>query len=177
MCAYREDMATQQVFIALQCCQCSTMQVRFWNESHISLFHPSLLSDSLVAFMVLLADQVKQQRRSSNKWVCALCNQKQSLRKVFDRGNLARDVRGFVQRFNMSRMTADGPGSVAPALIGDDLRASLPPVLSSGNDGYSRPRRTDWSEYLDPDDGESTADGLFLFRFSHPLFEFHCSLL
>ncbi|MQM02594.1 hypothetical protein Taro_035366 [Colocasia esculenta] len=118
-------MTTQQAFIALQCCQCSTMQV-------------------------------KQQKRSSNKWVCAVCNQRQSVRKIFARSCLARDVRGFVQRFNMSRMTAGETDGGVPAQIGDDVEASPPPV----DVGWCRPRRTDWSEYLDPDDGESTADAL-----------------
>ncbi|KAK2659130.1 hypothetical protein Ddye_005663 [Dipteronia dyeriana] len=59
------------VFIALQCCQCSIMQV-------------------------------KQKKKSSNKWTCVVCNQKQSVRKIFAQGYNAKDLRQYVQSFNMS---------------------------------------------------------------------------
>ncbi|KAL5776536.1 hypothetical protein ACOSP7_009462 [Xanthoceras sorbifolium] len=59
------------IFIALQCCQCSIMQVR-------------------------------QRKKSSNKWTCVVCNQKQSVRNVFAQGYKAKDLRQFVQSFNMS---------------------------------------------------------------------------
>ncbi|KAK9130067.1 hypothetical protein Sjap_010554 [Stephania japonica] len=64
------------VFIAVQCCQCATMQV-------------------------------KQKKKSSNKWSCVVCNQKQSVRKIYAQGLQAKDVRKFVQNFNMSRQSLD----------------------------------------------------------------------
>ncbi|KAK4253058.1 hypothetical protein QN277_010883 [Acacia crassicarpa] len=51
--------------------------------------------------------QVKQKKKSSNKWNCAVCNQKQSMTKVFAQGFMAKDIRAFVQSFNMSRKSID----------------------------------------------------------------------
>ncbi|KAK0601997.1 hypothetical protein LWI29_029465 [Acer saccharum] len=45
---------------------------------------------------------VKQKKKSSNKWTCVVCNQKQSVRKVFAQGYNAKDLRQYVQSFNMS---------------------------------------------------------------------------
>ncbi|KAJ0985560.1 hypothetical protein J5N97_003916 [Dioscorea zingiberensis] len=100
-------------FIALQCFQCSTMQ------------------------------QVKQQKKSSNKWVCAVCNERQSVRRVHARSHLAKDVRLFVQSFNMSRIPhpADVPDRTLPLLRSDQE--------ACGED--DRRKRMDWTEYLDPD--------------------------
>ncbi|XP_020535683.1 MRN complex-interacting protein isoform X2 [Jatropha curcas] len=119
------------VFIAVQCCQCSTMQV-------------------------------KQKKKSSNKWTCAVCNQKQSVRKIFAQGYKAKDIRKFVQSFNMSRN--DG---------GD--HQSLTEIASPVDSGsllehQQKKRRCDWSEYLDvEEDGnkdnvkeEDEEDGLRL---------------
>ncbi|KAE9454354.1 hypothetical protein C3L33_13760, partial [Rhododendron williamsianum] len=47
--------------------------------------------------------QVKQQKKSSNQWICVVCNEKQSVRKVFAQGFMAKDVPKFVQTFNMFR--------------------------------------------------------------------------
>ncbi|CAH9085297.1 unnamed protein product [Cuscuta europaea] len=107
----------QTVFIALQCCQCCTMQV-------------------------------KQKKKSSNKWVCVVCNQKQSVRKVFAQGFMAKDIRKFVQNFNMSRQLSDQqfhlPEHQEPRTL--DTEAPFP---SNPNN-----KRTDWTEYLDLE-GES----------------------
>lgn len=116
-----------------------------------------------------MIDQVKQQKKGSNKWVCAVCNQRQSVRKVFARSCLARDVRGFVQRFNMSRSSAGESETPAPALIGadggeeygDQIRCSGHYTCGSG--GRPVPR-TDWSQYLDPDEEDAVDDGPSLFR-------------
>nr|CAD1833919.1 unnamed protein product [Ananas comosus var. bracteatus] len=104
------------LFIALQCIQCSTMQVK----------------------------QQKKSRGNSNKWVCAVCNLRQSVRRVHARGPIARDLRGFVQEFNLSR-----------AVHGSDGSDPIPILRSSGSlapDGFGErhKRRMDWSEYLDP---------------------------
>ncbi|KAK1554441.1 hypothetical protein Q3G72_012225 [Acer saccharum] len=47
-------------------------------------------------------EMVKQKKKSSNKWTCVVCNQKQSVRKVFAQGYNAKDLRQYVQSFNMS---------------------------------------------------------------------------
>ncbi|XP_004489909.1 uncharacterized protein [Cicer arietinum] len=107
------------LFIALQCCQCSTMQV-------------------------------KQKKKSSNKWTCALCNKNQSLRKVFAQGYQAKDIRIFVQSFNASRNSLQQQWLLAGTLnstpehaLGD---SKFPTDLNHNN------KRTDWTAYLDNDD-------------------------
>ncbi|KAE8100357.1 hypothetical protein FH972_018264 [Carpinus fangiana] len=104
------------IFIAVQCCQCSTMQVR-------------------------------QKSKSVGKWSCVVCNQRQSLRKVFAQGFMAKDLRRFVQSFNMSRNLSDRlqtplPHSTDEEDIADDRFQC--------NDRSKR--RRDWSEYLDSED-------------------------
>ncbi|XP_021771514.1 MRN complex-interacting protein-like [Chenopodium quinoa] len=51
--------------------------------------------------------QVKQQKKSSNKWNCVVCNQKQSVTKIYAQSYQAKDVRSVVQSFNMSRKLED----------------------------------------------------------------------
>ncbi|GLU06927.1 hypothetical protein SLE2022_239120 [Rubroshorea leprosula] len=101
------------IFVALQCCQCSTMQV-------------------------------KQRKKSSNKWTCVICNQKQSVRKVFAQGPMAKDLRLFVQSFNMSRKIADENQPAVSVTEIDEGDGGHRMVL-----GDQRKRRTDWTEYLD----------------------------
>lgn len=72
-----------------------------------------------------------------------MCNEKQSVQKVFARAPMAKDVRKFVQSFNMSRKYADEQTKVDEPLDGgtvddDQLECSA-----------RRERRSDWSEYLD----------------------------
>ncbi|KEH15389.1 putative MRN complex-interacting protein [Medicago truncatula] len=117
-------MATSTLFIALQCFNCSTMQV-------------------------------KQKKKSSNKWNCVVCNQKQSLRKVFAQGYKAKDIRTFVQSVNMSRKSIEQDdqqqwlltGTLNPAqeeyVPGD---SDFPADLSN-----KKKCKTDWSLYLDND--------------------------
>ncbi|KAK8572180.1 hypothetical protein V6N12_028241 [Hibiscus sabdariffa] len=109
------------IFVALQCCQCSTMQV-------------------------------KQRKKSSNKWTCVVCNQKQSVLKVFAQGPMAKDVRTFVQSFNMSRQLTDQNQPFDPTSeydIGFEDDGG-----QGGGDHLENPkkRRTDWTEYLDSED-------------------------
>ncbi|KAM6559625.1 hypothetical protein CsatA_028864 [Cannabis sativa] len=106
-------MSTTIFFIAVQCCQCSTMQV-------------------------------KQRRKNSksNKWTCVVCNQNQSIQNVFAQGPMAKDLRLFVQSFNMSRQ------------FSSDLTTPLDPPSHSPpppEEGCKRPR-TDWTEFLDFDE-------------------------
>lgn len=92
------------LFLALQCFECSTMQV-------------------------------KQKKKSSNNWICVVCNQKQSVRKVFAQGYKAKDLRLFVQSFNMSRKVADEEKQ----------------EVEDGEEIRGKNKRSDWSEYLDSD--------------------------
>ncbi|XP_021994127.1 uncharacterized protein LOC110890791 isoform X2 [Helianthus annuus] len=99
------------VFIAVQCFQCSTMQV-------------------------------KQRKKSSNKWTCVVCNAKQSVRKVFSQAFMAKDVRKFVQTFNMSRQFVEQQQELREQqTLGHDHTEVQ--VHQPSN------KRTDWSEYVD----------------------------
>ncbi|MED6123184.1 hypothetical protein PIB30_046801 [Stylosanthes scabra] len=100
--------------------------------------------------LLILMFQVKQKKKSSNKWNCAVCNQKQSVRKVFAQGFMAKDLRKFVQSFNMSRKIVDD---------GEWLHAGTLGSPSEHRDGeielrinQEKKRRADWSEYLDRED-------------------------
>ncbi|KAL6572279.1 hypothetical protein OROMI_013237 [Orobanche minor] len=104
-------------FIAVQCFQCSTMQV-------------------------------KQLKKSINKWSCVVCNQKQSVRKVFAQSAMARDVRKIVQNLNMSRQLSDQKQSLS-----EEIEA-----FDSQNDSR-KTKRIDWSEYVD--DQEESYGGKF----------------
>ncbi|XP_020221978.1 MRN complex-interacting protein isoform X2 [Cajanus cajan] len=99
------------LFIALQCSQCSTMQV-------------------------------KQKKKSSNKWSCAICNQKQSVRRVFAQGLMAKDLRKFVQDFNMSRKSFDDGDSPLAGTLD-------PPPEHHHGEVDRKQKRSDWSAYLD----------------------------
>ncbi|KAI4346556.1 hypothetical protein L6164_007444 [Bauhinia variegata] len=108
------------VFIAVQCCQCSTMQV-------------------------------KQKKKSSNKWNCAVCNQKQSVRKVFAEGFMAKDIRKFVQTFNISRKSVEEQAffeTQAP-VSEEDLKHD-----ENGDEFLANrtKKRNDWTEYLNEAD-------------------------
>ncbi|XP_077210562.1 uncharacterized protein LOC143846039 isoform X2 [Tasmannia lanceolata] len=88
--------------------------------------------------------KVKQQKKSSNKWNCVICNQKQSLRKVFARGFLAKDVRKFVQGFNMSRQFPSQTLTLAEEKI----------QIHDYDNSHHQKKRSDWTEYLDSKDNE-----------------------
>ncbi|XP_020255382.1 MRN complex-interacting protein [Asparagus officinalis] len=107
------------LFIAVQCFNCSTMQV-------------------------------KQQKKSSNKWVCVICGEKQSVRQIHARGYKAKDVRGFVQGFNSSRSAAGGGGGSE----GSGWMSPLRPEISERLEGGGEKKRRDWSEYLDVEERE-----------------------
>ncbi|RVW94818.1 hypothetical protein CK203_034542 [Vitis vinifera] len=97
--------------------------------------------------MVGIFFQVKQQKKNSNKWTCVVCNEKQSVRKVYAQGSMAKDVRKFVQSFNMSRKSIDEEENLTVMVAdGEEVGGSC-----SGN---GKKRRSDWSEYLDPEEEE-----------------------
>lgn len=91
---------------------------------------------------------MKQKKKSSNKWVCVICNQKQSVRKVFAQGYKAKDLRFYVQSFNMSRKVADEKEqSVADLVLEVDFEGEIDEEVSD----VRGKKRSDWSEYLDSD--------------------------
>ncbi|XP_064984073.1 uncharacterized protein LOC135624417 isoform X1 [Musa acuminata AAA Group] len=123
-------MAT--LFIAVQCCRCSTMQV-------------------------------KQQKKSGNNWVCSVCNQRQSVRRIHARGHVASDLRSFVQAFNMARADIGSHGSdpVPPRSDGPRALSASPDAreaVAYGSPFSTAKKRTDWSKYLDPTHEEPDDD-------------------
>ncbi|KAB2635333.1 hypothetical protein D8674_025867 [Pyrus ussuriensis x Pyrus communis] len=113
------------VFIAVQCWQCSTMQVK--------------------------------QRNKSNKWTCAVCNQKQSVRQVFAQGPMAKDLRLFVQSSNMSRQFAQQTNDQQQQ---QQQQRQEQDTLISSDCSYKteKRRRNDWTQYLDPEDSDLGAN-------------------
>lgn len=75
-----------------------------------------------------------------------MCNQKQSVRKVFAQSFMAKDVREFVQSFNMSRQISDQQRSLS-----DDAPRI---VVDSPDKEEQKRKRNDWTEYIDNDDQE-----------------------
>uniref|UniRef100_A0A0D9V4Y7 MRN complex-interacting protein N-terminal domain-containing protein n=1 Tax=Leersia perrieri TaxID=77586 RepID=A0A0D9V4Y7_9ORYZ len=151
-------MATT-LFLALQCVQCSTMQVRVLRQ--ISSPKPPPVSSIGIAkivfsplFSLLRFDSQVKQQKSSNKWVCAVCNQRQSVMRIHARGYRAADVRRFVQDANLSR----GRAAQAPVPVPEE--DWVPALSGEQQDEFprERKRRMDWSEYLD-DPGECDGGG------------------
>ena len=96
----------------------------------------------------------QQKKKSSNKWVCVVCNQRQSVLRVHARGYRAADLRRFVQDANMSRGRREfAPLAEAAAAAAEEERDEIP----------REERRMDWSEYLDSpreqSDGWGGVDG------------------
>ncbi|CAK9174163.1 unnamed protein product [Ilex paraguariensis] len=103
-------------------------------------------------------EQVKQQKKSSNKWICVVCNQKQSVRKVFAQGLMAKDVRKFVQSFNMSRQFAH---QQQEQLVDEEEETLAPSTEKIDNHDHwknKKVKRIDWTEYIDPQDEADLAE-------------------
>lgn len=96
---------------------------------------------------------MKQKKKSSNKWVCVICNQKQSVKKVFAQGYKAKELRFFVQSFNMSRKVGD---EEAQAFVDSFLEVDVEGEVDEEVADTRGKKRSDWSEYLDFD---SSNDG------------------
>lgn len=143
-------------FVAVQCCQCSTMQAHL--SLFLSLWVSSLISKPTIKYSIfqifwLFHFQVKQRnekskKSSSNKWTCVVCNQKQSVRKVFAQGPMAKHLRSFVQSSNISRQS---PQQFTIDDDDDDDR----------NSQTTKKPRTDWTDYLDrPNDDSHTNNNI-----------------
>ncbi|KZV26285.1 hypothetical protein F511_40603 [Dorcoceras hygrometricum] len=84
---------------------------------------------------------------SSNKWVCVVCNEKQSVLRVFAEGFMAKSIRQFVQKFNMSRQLSD-----RKELALEDGEDIFEEGLSATEE--QKKKRTDWTEYVECDQDE-----------------------
>lgn len=76
-----------------------------------------------------------------------MCNQMQSVRKVFAQSFMAKDVRKFVQNFNMSRQLSDQKQS---------LSDNEPDVADSAKIEEQKRKRNDWTEYIDDEPEEDS---------------------
>ncbi|KAK4390061.1 hypothetical protein Sango_2069400 [Sesamum angolense] len=90
---------------------------------------------------------VKQEKKSSKRWSCVVCNEKQSVRKVFAQGSMAKDVRHFVQNFNMSRQLSDQK---------QFLLEEIETIDSPTDDQKRTKKRSDWTEYVDDQEEHCT---------------------
>ena len=95
---------------------------------------------------VEILSQVKQQQQKKkkkiSKWRCVVCNQMQSVCKVFAQGFIAKDLRGFVQSFNMSRAITQ-PSPLPPL----QFREEEEDIVRVHN---NKRRSSNWSQFLDP---------------------------
>lgn len=158
-------MSTTAFFIAVQCCQCSTMQVlslqslTLFVDLDLDLnfflflyfFFQSEISDSQSSKILWFFFQVKQRsKKSSNKWTCVVCNQKQSVRKVLAQGSMAKQLRPFVQSFNMSRHHSEQ--RIIHHHVNDDKEEE-----EERNPQSTKKPRIDWSDYLEAPNENSHA--------------------
>ncbi|XP_030925231.1 MRN complex-interacting protein-like [Quercus lobata] len=99
---------------------------------------------------VEILSQVKQQQQKKkkkiSKWRCVVCNQMQSVCKVFAQGFVAKDLRSFIQSFNMSSAITEPPPLPLPQFQEEEEEEDIvhdAPV-------HNNKRRSDWSQFLDP---------------------------
>ncbi|CAL9173216.1 unnamed protein product [Musa hybrid cultivar] len=122
-----------------------------------------LCSDHWFVLCRRRSEQVKQQKKSGNNWVCSVCNQRQSMRRIHARGHVASDLRSFVQAFNMARADIGSHGSdpVPPRSDGPRALSAAPDAreaVAHGSPFSTAKKRTDWSKYLDPTHEETDDD-------------------
>lgn len=81
-----------------------------------------------------------------------MCNQMQSVCKVFAQGFVAKDLRGFVQSFNMSRSITEPSPLPLPQFQeqGEEDKEEEEDIVHD-NRVHNTKRRSDWSQFLDPD--------------------------
>ena len=94
--------------------------------------------------------QVKQQQQKKkkkiSKWRCVVCNQMQSVCKVFAQGFIAKDLRGFVQSFNMSRAITQPSPLPLPQFREEEEED----IVRDDRIHNNKRRSSDWSQFLDP---------------------------
>ena len=99
---------------------------------------------------VEILSQVKQQQQKKkkkiSKWRCVVCNQMQSVCKVFAQGFVAKDLRSFIQSFNMSRAIAEPPPLPLPQFQEEEEEEDI----VHDDRIHNNKRRSNWSQFLDP---------------------------
>ncbi|KAL3690445.1 hypothetical protein R1sor_016754 [Riccia sorocarpa] len=104
------------------------------------------------------AMQVKQSKNNSNKWTCSICNEKQSLRKMFFSSDTAKDVRKFVQQANMVRGLTEEES--AAEHFSSDAKENFPDCYNADQDSSRHPQHPNhskWERFL-PEEELSVSD-------------------
>ncbi|BBN10282.1 hypothetical protein MPTK1_5g02290 [Marchantia polymorpha subsp. ruderalis] len=107
------------------------------------------------------AMQVKQAKKASNKWSCSICNEKQSLRKVFFASDAAKDVRSFVQQANLTR--GHILEATAECFNSSDVKENLVERYEAAiepQNGNRLPRRSNWDDFLQQEDQYSDQENI-----------------
>ncbi|KAL0015758.1 hypothetical protein SO802_002827 [Lithocarpus litseifolius] len=104
---------------------------------------------------VEILSQVKQQQQKNkkkkiSKWRCVVCNQMQSVCKVFAQGFVAKDLRGFVQSFNMSRTITEPSPLPLPQFREEEEEEEEEDIVRDNRVHNNKRRSSDWSQFLDP---------------------------
>ncbi|KAK1582208.1 hypothetical protein Q3G72_012837 [Acer saccharum] len=107
---------------------------------------PALPMEPNIPYQIVSLQEVKQKKKSSNKWTCVVCNQKQSVRKVFAQGYNAKDLRQYVQSFNMSLKDRPHEEQQEEEEV-RDMEAKESQQSRAKNDSK-------WKDYLSEDDEE-----------------------
>ncbi|XP_061168197.1 MRN complex-interacting protein-like [Saccostrea echinata] len=103
--------------------------------------------------------QVQQVKKSSNKWNCKLCGEKQSIKKVFGRGSGA-DCRHHVQRLNTLRQQQDVSVAISSYQnFSEDNDSGSTQIEHEENlDVPCDNSGSKWSQYVEKAREESTSD-------------------
>ena len=78
-----------------------------------------------------------------------MCNQMQSVCKVFAQGFVAKDLRGFVQSFNMSRAITQ-PSPLPLPQFREEEEEEEEDIVHDDRIHNNKRRSSDWSQFLDP---------------------------
>lgn len=89
-----------------------------------------------------------------------VCNQKQSVTKIYAQGYQAKEIRNIVQSFNMSRKTVDDN----QLQQGDPSLRRFVENLESDQEKAEKKakQRTDWSEYLEDETNVNVLEPAYL---------------
>ncbi|XP_002986378.2 uncharacterized protein LOC9649247 [Selaginella moellendorffii] len=98
--------------------------------------------------------QVKPRKKSSSKWCCSVCNEKQSVTKVYGSSGAAKKIRELVQTLNYSPL-AQEQDHFEPNDVGDltTQENGQSEVGEKNVHGYET-KPSKWAEYLETEDSQ-----------------------
>ncbi|KAK7848992.1 hypothetical protein CFP56_003886 [Quercus suber] len=95
---------------------------------------------------IAVKQQQQKKKKKISKWRCVVCNQMQSVCKVFAQGFVAKDLRAFVQSFNMSRAITEP----SPLPQFQEEEEEDDDIVHDDRVHNNKRRSSDWSQFLDP---------------------------